>query len=281
MTDLPDLGHLADLHTGGELLLGEVVDVIAHAVANTPRSLQTTVGPSELGTECVRRLAYRMAGVPKTNDSRVAWKPAVGTAVHAALEDMFTAANAGQERARWLVETRVDVGEVAGVPVTGSADLYDLVTGTVVDFKVVGTASLRAKRAAGHPGRQYATQLHLYGRGFRRRGLPVTSVAILAVPQNGELHEAWWWTEEYDEQVAVDALTRATTVAGLVAAAGPAAAAGLPTADAWCAFCPWHLPAADPGDLDSGCPGHAGRQQRREAFAGIVPPANQPLKETA
>lgn len=269
MTDLPALGHLADLHTGGELLPAEVLDVIADALANSPRSRQAAIGPSELGTPCVRRLAYRLAAVPKVNDSRVAWKPAVGTAVHAFVEDIFIAANAGNPRARWLVETRVDVGQVAGATITGSADLYDLVTGTVIDLKVVGTASLRAKRAANHPGDQYRAQLHLYGRGFARRGLPVTSVAILAVPQNGELTERWWWTEPYDEQVALATLARADSAAALVTAGGAAAAAALPTADAWCSYCPWHLPAAT--DHTEACPGH-------KAKASTTP--TQP-KETA
>lgn len=271
MTTLPDLSHLADTHTGGTLLLDEVLGVVTDAITSTPRSRQRAIGPSEIGTECTRRLAYKLAGVPGRD--RPGWKPTVGTAVHAWLADAFAAANSGRDRARWLVETRVDVGTIGGQPVVGSADLYDIATGTVVDHKIVGAASLRAKRVAGHPGRQYATQGQLYGRGFTRRGLPVTAVAILALPQNGELSEAWWWSEPYDEAAAVDALGRADGVASLVAAGGAAAAAALPTADAWCAYCPWFTPGA--ADLTTGCPGHAGRTTRTEAFAGIATPTNE------
>lgn len=251
---LADLSHLGNLHTGGTLLPGELLDIITDAITNNPRSRQIAIGPSELGTPCPRRLAYRMAGTSKVND-RPGWKPTVGTAVHAHLADIFTAAGGGRDRSRWLVETRVSVGEVGGQEVVGSADLFDIITGTVIDFKIVGTASLRAKKATNDPGRQYQTQLHLYGAGFARRGLPVNRVAILALPQNGELGEHWWWAEPYDAQVAADALARADTIAALVAAGGLAAAAALPTADAFCTYCPWYRPGST--DLTQACPGHA------------------------
>lgn len=264
-SSLPDLSHLAAEHTGGQLLLGEVLDVVTDALANSPRSRQAQIGPSEIGTECTRRLAYKLAGV--TGRDRPGWKPAVGTFVHAGLADIFTEANRGRP-ARWLVETRVDVGTIGGQPVVGSADLFDVATGTVIDHKIVGTASLRAKRVAGHPGQQYAAQAMLYGRGFARRGLPVTAVAILALPQNGELSEAWWWTQPYDEQVAVAALARADVVASLVAAGGAAAAAALPTADSWCSWCSYYQPGAS--DLTKACPGHERTVQQPATLAEVL-----------
>lgn len=283
MTTLPDLSGLPPVpqQRGGApgLLADELLHTIRQQIRSHPRSQQAAVGPSEVGTDCTRRLAYKLAGVPQVNAHDDAWKPTVGTAVHTWLADSFTEANAGQAAARWLVELRVDVGEAGGRAVVGSVDLYDRVTATCIDWKVVGAASLKAKKAAGHPGRQYATQLHLYARGLVRRGLPVDTVMLVALPQNADLNASWTWHQPYDEQVAVDALARLDTVAGLVATGGAAAAAVLPTADAWCSFCPWFAPAAT--DLTSGCPGHAGRQQRRESFAGLIPPVASPLKETA
>lgn len=200
------------------LLRDEMRHQIDEAIRNQPRSLQRRIGPSELGIECVRCLARKLAGRPEA-DADTPWRPFVGTAVHAALADVFTQANAGLDTVRWLVEHRVDVGEVAGEAITGSADLYDRVTATVVDYKVVGPSSLRRYRAAG-PSEVYQTQAHLYGRGFTRRGAPVDTVAIWFLPSNGELSEAHWWAEPYDEQIAVAALTRADTIAGLIATAG-------------------------------------------------------------
>jgi hypothetical protein len=237
----------------GTQLREEVLARVADHLANAPRTLQRAVGPSELGTPCPRRLAYRMAGVRPVNDRGVAWKPAVGSAVHVFLADVFCEANRGLASPRWLIEVPVEVGEVAGVPVRGSADLFDRVTATVIDHKIVGLASLRSMKANG-PGPQYRAQFHLYARGFVRRGLEVDRVAMLALPQNGEFSEAVWWSEPYREQIALDALHRADAIAALVKAAGPSAAAALPTADAFCSYCPWHLVAATV--LAEACPGH-------------------------
>lgn len=237
----------------GTQLREEILTRIADHLANAPRTLQKQVGPSELGTPCARRLAYRMARVPVVNDRGVAWKPAVGSAVHVFLADVFCEANRGLASPRWLTEVTVEVGEIAGVPVRGSADLFDRVTATVVDFKVVGVASLRSMKASG-PGVQYRAQFHLYARGLIRRGVEVDRVAMLELSQNGEFAEAVWWSEPYDEQVALDALRRADAIAALVQAAGPGAAGVLPTAEAFCAYCPWHLPAAT--ELAEACPGH-------------------------
>jgi hypothetical protein len=245
----------------GTQLREEILTRIAEHLADAPRTRQTAVGPSELGTPCPRRLAYRMAGVRPVNERGVAWKPAVGSAVHVFLADVFCEANRGLASPRWLSEVPVEVGEVAGVPVRGSADLFDRVTATVVDFKVVGVASLRSMKANG-PGPQYRSQFHLYARGFVRRGLEVDRVAMLALPQNGEFAEAVWWSEPYQEQIALDALSRADAVAALVQAAGPSAAAVLPTTDAFCAFCPWWSPANT--ELAQACPGHSGQSSLQD-----------------
>ncbi|MBW3627716.1 MAG: hypothetical protein KY464_00330 [Gemmatimonadetes bacterium] len=54
--------------------------------------------------------------------------------------------------------------------------------------------------------------------------------------------------------VALDVLQRADSVAALTAQIGPAALPVLPTADAWCSYCPWFLPAST--DVTACCPGH-------------------------
>lgn len=254
---LASLNNLPPIDTarGGEpgLLADELFWQIKQRINNHPRSLQRRIGPSELGTGCTRRLAHKLAGTTETNTRDSAWKPTVGTAVHAWLEDTFTQANAGTHPARWLVELTVDVGDIGGVPITGHVDLYDRVTATVIDWKIVGASSLRNKRANG-PGEQYRTQTHLYGRGITRRGLPVDTVMIVCLPQNADLHDTYVWHEPYDEQVALDALTRASTVQHLVDNGGAGAAAALPTADAFCNWCPYYQPGAT--DLTLACPGH-------------------------
>lgn len=236
-------------------LRGEIVGVIEAAILGAPRSHQRKVGPSEIGHPCDRRLGYRLLGVPKTND-RAGWRPTVGTAVHAWLADTFVDANekwrqqTGETGTRWLVEMRVDVGD----DVTGSCDLYDRATATLIDWKIVATTTLRSAKASG-PSQQYRTQAHLYGRGWTRRGMPVERVGIYYLPSSGELSEGHLWTEAYDETVATAALERLARISALVEAFGEKALTVLPcnVDEATCRYCPWFLPAAT--DLTEACPG--------------------------
>src|SRR5690606_9835356 len=140
---------------------------------------------------------------------------------------------------------------IAGEPVEGNSDLY--VDGTVVDFKVVGSSTLRRVKKERHPGDQYRIQTHLYGRGHQRAGRDVHTVAVWFLPRDQELAGAYFWSEPYDEQIAVDALTRAEGIATLAGQLGTGAAALLPAVEAYCRSCPFFKPGS--ADLASGCPG--------------------------
>jgi hypothetical protein len=231
------------------------------AITNTPRSLQTRIGPSEIGIPCDRRLGYKIAGVEKSNDRGVPWKPTIGTAMHTWAEETLAHRNAALPLydmlgPRYLLEDRVDVGdEVDGRPLNGDCDLYDRVTGTVVDYKFVGGEPLRKYRANG-PGDQYRVQAHAYGRGWARRGYPVRHVAVWFLPRDQEFKQNFWWTEPYDERIVIDALTRVGGINQMVTALGTAALPLLKTADAMCTFCPYFLPAST--EVDEACPGHPG-----------------------
>lgn len=240
---------------GGDpmLLRDELLHVIATHIDNHPRSAQTRIGPSEVGGPCPRRIAYKLAGTPEANVRTAPWRPTVGTAVHSWLEQACEAWNAAHSVERFYLEQKVTVGTIGGVEITGSCDCYDRITATVVDWKVVGPTALRNYKAAKHPGEQYRTQAHLYGRGFVREGLPVDHVAVMFLPQSGELTDAYYWTEPYEEQVALAGLSRADGIATLVAALGLNAPAQLPAVDAHCGFCPWLVRGST--DLTTGCPG--------------------------
>lgn len=73
----------------GTLTEQAYVEAIRHAIANHPRSLQRAIGPSEVGIECDRRLAYKLLGHPE-RDGGDGWLPTVGTGVHSWLEERST-----------------------------------------------------------------------------------------------------------------------------------------------------------------------------------------------
>lgn len=259
-----------EMHLGADpdLTRRELVHYIRERAGNAPRSLQRTIGPSELGTPCTRRLGYQLTGAPR-QERTPAWLPVVGTAVHEWLAETFVriplvANDSDDERPRYLVEHRVCVGEIDGVCVTGSCDLYDRVTASVIDWKIVGKTTLTAAKRHG-PVDKYRTQVHLYGRGFLRRGLPVERVAIGYLPRNGDLSEAYLWSEHYDETVAAQALTSADAIVYAAKLAGAERIIPqLPTADDYCATCYWYVPGAEA--TAEHCPGH----NRRDPAQGLI-----------
>jgi hypothetical protein len=285
---LPALDQLppVDTQRGGDpaLLFAELKAVIADAITAHPRSQQKRIGPSEIGETCARKLAYKVTGTPEARTLPPGWRPTVGTATHAWLEEAFIVANG--EPARWLLETRIDAGTCAGQALTGSSDAYDRVTATVIDWKVVGPSSMKkygqAIRAGRAPRADYRIQGHTYGLGFTRRGLPVDTVAIVFLPSAGELDDALMWSEPYDPQVALDAMKRVDRIHALASTLGLAGALPMTNrhirsvgadlladpdtgpddlaigtdADS-CRFCPWHVPAST--DLATACPGDAGQ----------------------
>lgn len=225
LTDLPPI-HAP--YEGGDpgALHGELRRIVEHAITHQPRSLQATIGPSEIGTPCDHCLAAKIAGWPQTT-SDVGWLPFIGTCVHEWLEREFvqhendrTGGNHTTSR-RYLAEHRVMVGQIAGRDITGSCDLFDTVTGTTVDWKVTGPTTL--KKAKAGPSPVYRVQAHLYGRGWTNAGYRVSHVSIIFLPRNSMAGwgDAVHWHEPYDEQIAVDALARANRIAANLAALAP------------------------------------------------------------
>ena len=261
-----DLVHLAGLvdaasmSRGGDpgLVWAEYRSVIENAITNQPRSMQKRIGPSELGTDCLRCLARKLAGQQATQEA--AWLPTVGTAVHAWLEEQFMLYNHQAGTTRFLVETRVSVGEVAGVDITGSVDLYDLATAEVTDWKICGATTLRTAKANG-PSNTYRKQGHLYGRGLTRRGLPVDRVRIAYLPRNAtSLDHAVIWSEPFDEQVALDTLNRANALMKAVNAVGIDALLSTLEAAPGCFDCPRFDPTAP----------KPGREHQPRTLAGLL-----------
>lgn len=114
-------------------LVAELRDAIITADRTAPRSLQTALGPSEIGEPCARKLAYRLMDEPRINDDRDPWAAIIGTSVHAWLTGALTSVNHRTGTIRYLTETRVEIR----TGLSGSGDLYDVQRATVVDHKGV------------------------------------------------------------------------------------------------------------------------------------------------
>jgi hypothetical protein len=210
------------------MIVADLTAIIEDAITNSPRSQQTIIGPSELGSDCDHCLITRLAG--DKPDQGAPWLPAIGTAVHEWLETVIVRHLATTGTDRWIPEGRVCVGTIAGQPIYGHSDLYDTHTGTVIDYKVVGTLALREARANG-PKPTYERQAHLYGRGWVNEGYQVNRVAIWYLPRNGtRVGDGLYWEVDYDPGIAeatlnkADMLTRAIHthgVAAVLSMAGP------------------------------------------------------------
>ncbi|MEE1295683.1 MAG: hypothetical protein UHD09_02265 [Bifidobacterium sp.] len=171
--------------------------IIEEHILNQPRTLQKRIGPSELGTDCVHCLAAKLAGWEHT-PAKAAWIPYEGTCVHAAFEQLFDGHG-------YRTELKVTVGRLDGQDITGSVDLYDEESGTTVDWKTVGTTTLKAAKANG-PSQQYLVQASLYGLGVRNAQRSV----IVYLPRNAmTLDEAFSYEFTYDPRPGRWALNRA------------------------------------------------------------------------
>lgn len=221
------------------LTIDDLKAVVRDHDANKPRSLQTSIGPSDAGVDCVRRLGYKLSATPKVNNSTDPWAAIVGSAVHQWLDQAFVGD-------RWRRDVKVTLPGY----MSGSADLVDTETRTVIDHKVLGATSLKRYRDLG-PSNQYKTQIQLYAAGLEIAGTPVDTVALAFWSRSGFLRDAWLWTAPYDREVVNQALARIDAIKTVLAAGGVTA---LPSTDDHCTWCPYYLPAAT--NLSEACPGH-------------------------
>lgn len=188
-------------------LRDELIRLIRARDAATPRHMQKDLGPSEIGHPCMRKMAYGMMDVPRCNPQ---WDPLpsiMGVAAHKWMESAARHANQVLGRQRWLVESRVNVAP----GLSGSCDLYDHDTQTVIDWKFPGKS--RFDRYVKDPGPQFKGQIQLYGLGFENAGLPVRQVAIALLNRgSGTLNTMHLWKTDYDRTFAQGILAKREAV---------------------------------------------------------------------
>lgn len=215
------------------------------------RSQQATLGPSEIGSPCDRRLAMSLLRLPAVNPGGDNWASFVGTCIHEGLAEMFMWADAGS--GRYATELPLTFN-TPSVP-KGTGDLLDRTMLMFLDHKCMGSWSRNKLKSSG-PSDTYRVQVHTYAYGARLRGEQVEHVAIVAWPREASsLDDLYVWTEPYDPAVARDALARVERIKSSIenAALTPnpdvspdpvdiALAFRIDNTD--CKFCPFHKPNA-------------------------------------
>jgi hypothetical protein len=235
-------------------------DAIIRQARRQPRSVQRSLGPSELGAECDRQVVSKMCGEPVTNNVSDPWPSVVGTAVHAWLAEKFGNENRLNGQARWLTEASV----LPHPLYRGTSDIYDTATQTVVDWKVLGPTSLAKLQGPQGPPQRYVIQLLLYAWGWRNAGFPVTRVAIAGLPRTApSLAEMYVWdrflTPDDDQTViGILQLTEARRATAQLVLSGQlqiGQVRRVPGSDE-CFFCNFYRPETV-RDGGPGCPGHS------------------------
>lgn len=236
-------------HKPGKVLGDELAEIITRAGTWTPRSKQVYIGPSEIGHECTRRIAYKLLDWGKSNDIPGGgnWAAQVGTAIHAHLAEIFGKLE-GYE-----VEQKVTIrGNLSG-----TVDLFDKRRGIVMDWKTTGSTGLEKRRKEGATEQQIV-QVQLYGYGKAREGAEVNKVALIYLPTGGSLDDLHVELHDYDESIALKALERLDSVYLLLATVDVEASPDLwklipATPNRLCNFCPYFQPFSK--DLSKACNG--------------------------
>lgn len=206
----------------GNSVLQAVLEPIGTAIANHPRSLQKTIGPSELGTDSPHELAMKLLQRKPFEQTETPWLPTQGTAVHAWLERHLGGHRTDGDdewEGEWEAEKRVHVGTLHSRTildpgshewhVTGSIDLWMPDQRATVDWKNVGNWTLKHAQTNG-PSQQYLVQQALYGWALEQAGTPPERQALVYIPRDAKTLDDWWSYEwAYDPRPAKWAWNRA------------------------------------------------------------------------
>lgn len=232
----------------------QLLEMILYAESRSPRNHQPQIGPSELGEECDRKIAYRLAGIPEINTAFDPWPSTVGTAIHAWLDKACSLWNTDRDE-RYMTEVTIpfDFGAV------GHGDVFT--EGVVIDWKTAAKDGMSKVRRSG-PSAVHRVQVHTYGYGYVGMGYKVERVALVYVPRSGWIKDMVVWSEPYDESVAVAARDRmfaiANTAMNLQVLSNPHRWEQIDaTPSDVCGRCPWFngMRTNEEGASDQGCPG--------------------------
>lgn len=243
-----------------ESTIPDLLDIHEAAIRNHPRTLQTRIGPSSLGSECDRCLIRELAGLDREDPEDAPWLPTLGHAAHDWLEGNIIQHLMATRTDRWVPEGKVAVGTIGGIEITGHSDVLDVHSGTVVDYKLVGTTTLRKVRKAGAT-LTYRNQAQSYGKGWEDGGFVIKSVAIWFLPRNGfRMSDGFIHQESYDRSMAERAIARADMFARAIQTFG---------VEAVLAKAPPHT------GTEFSCPDPKAEEKAQRQLDGLIAPATK------
>jgi hypothetical protein len=246
----------------------ELRGIVTRYAGRLPRQVQQHLGPSELGHECDRSVVAKMAGCKVTNHVSDPWPSIQGTALHSFFADAFNWDNDHNGYLRWLTEARVTPDPGPGAH-PGTADLYDIATRSVVDWKFQGDSTRARLRSLGPP-RHYYVQILLYRLGYLNLGFPVDRVVIVSVPRTrSTLDEVYVWSHvptAEDDQLVREVLVQTAfrQEAAQAVRDGRLSIMDIPAKpdDSECFWCGLYRPQAAYDGL-YGCPGTLSERRKR------------------
>ncbi len=95
-----------------------LINVLRAKDASRSRSVQTQVGPSELGG-CRRKVWYRLNAQPETNENELKLAAIMGTAIHAAIEEAIGAIDPKGEK--YVVEAAGTINIFSIIKINGAS----------------------------------------------------------------------------------------------------------------------------------------------------------------
>lgn len=229
----------------------DLLEIIQWGNQSSARTQQVTLGCSEAGNKCERRIAYTMAGVPKVNFPDPL-KANIGTAYHTWLDHRTSEYQQVNGTSEWVTETEVWPAEF----LKGHVDLYSSKRRLVLDWKTTSKTILAEWRKTGIP-HEYMVQIMLYGKGMINAGFPVDRVGLVPIDRSGALRDVKVYTVPYDEEFALSALRRVWKIGKKLNDMGETPDFGRLEFHAdyvMCGYCPFYRGGTKPAD-STGCPG--------------------------
>lgn len=212
-------------------IANELIKAITGQSKTSARSLQTEVGPSEIGG-CRRKVYMKINGWQPVNHDTLKLASIMGTAIHTYIQESFKKQDPFGER--YLLEESM---EAEGIK--GHIDMFDIENGEVIDWKTTKKSNLTY-----FPSRQQRWQVQVYGWLLEQNNYEVKNVTLVAIPRDGDERDIVYHTEPYDKAVAKEAIKWLEEVVQY--------SNGLPPAEKDVSFCKLYCQYYDPTGM-KGC----------------------------